>query len=96
MGGISLPLTTNPHHLSLSPKLIVEGARLIQDLKKTEGRYEVGKVLYEDYEMQWIGEFNPKMINVAEALGTYRSRILTTYRYNFDPTKEFKPHPILL
>jgi len=45
--------------------------------------------------MQWIGEFNPKMINVAESLGTYRSRLLTTYRYLFDRTKEFKRHPVL-
>ena len=51
---------------------------------------------YEVYEMQWIGEFNPKMINVAESFGdTFRSRKLTTYRYIFDRTKEFKPHPIL-
>ena len=55
----------------------------------------MGKPIYSDFEMQWIGEFNPKMINVAEGLGTYRSRILTTYRYLFDQTKEFKPHPIL-
>ncbi len=64
--------------------LIVEGAKVMQP-----------GPLYEKYEMQWIGEFNPKMINVAEALGTYRSRKLTTYRYLFDRTKEFKPHPIL-
>jgi len=51
---------------------------------------------YEEYEMQWIGDFNPKMINVAENFGdTFRSRKLTTYRYLFDRTKEFKPHPIL-
>lgn len=75
--------------------LIVEGCRLIQSMKIENGEYKIGKLLYDDYEMQWIGEFNPKMINVAEALGTYRSRILTTYRYNFDRTKEFKPHPIL-
>lgn len=65
--------------------MIVEGAKLIQ-----------AKKLYDKYEMQWIGEFNPKMINVAEALGTYRSRILTTYRYLFDQTREFKRHPVLL
>jgi hypothetical protein len=64
--------------------MIVEGANVIQP-----------KPLYEKYEMQWIGEFNPKMVNVAEHLDTYRSRILTTYRYNFDRMKEFKPHPIL-
>ncbi|MEO5946527.1 MAG: hypothetical protein ABIP79_06890 [Chitinophagaceae bacterium] len=51
---------------------------------------------YKEYEMQWIGEFNPKMINVVESFGdTFRSRRLITYRYLFDRTKEFKPHPIL-
>jgi hypothetical protein len=64
--------------------MVIEGAKIIQ-----------GQHLYDDYEMQWIGEFNPKMINVAESLDTYRSRLLTTYRYLFDRTKEFKRHPIL-
>ena len=51
---------------------------------------------YTHYEMQWIGDFNTKMINVAESLGeTFRSRQLTTYRYIFDRTKEFKRHPML-
>ncbi|HMK04749.1 MAG TPA: hypothetical protein VK489_11180 [Ferruginibacter sp.] len=51
---------------------------------------------YTEYEIQWIGDFNPKMINVAENFGdTFRSRNLATYRYLFDRTKEFKRHPIL-
>ncbi|MDB5251241.1 MAG: hypothetical protein JWP27_410 [Flaviaesturariibacter sp.] len=51
---------------------------------------------YEEYEMQWIGDFNPKMINVAQGLGdVHQSRKLTTYRYLFDRTKEFRRHPIL-
>ena len=65
--------------------IIMEAAKIIQV-----------QHLYDDYEMQWIGEFNPKMVNIAESLGTYRSRKLTTYRYLFDRMKEFKPHPILL
>lgn len=64
--------------------LIMEGAKLIQ-----------GEMNYEDYEMQWIGDFNPKMINIAESLGTYRSRRLATYRYLFDRNKEFKRHPVV-
>ncbi|HEX5555019.1 MAG TPA: hypothetical protein VFX43_17390 [Chitinophagaceae bacterium] len=64
--------------------MIVEGANRI--LQKTK---------YADYEMQWIGDFNPKMINIAESLGTHRSRRLVTYRYDFDRTGEFKRHPIL-
>ncbi|MCW3075301.1 MAG: hypothetical protein JWP69_2370 [Flaviaesturariibacter sp.] len=56
----------------------------------------VRDMAYEEYEMQWIGDFNPKMINVAEGLGdVHQSRKLTTYRYLFDRTKEFKRHPIL-
>lgn len=75
--------------------IVVEGCRVIQNLTIEKGVYTVGKPIYEDYEMQWIGEFNPKMVNVAEAIAGNRSRILTTYRYLFDQTKEFKPHPIL-
>ena len=59
--------------------LIVEAAKVIQP------RYK-----YQRYEMQWIGDFNPKMVHIAESLGTYLSRKLTTYRYLFDRNKEFK------
>lgn len=51
---------------------------------------------YTEYEMQWIGEFNPKMLNIVHSFGeTFQSRKLSTYRYLFDRTKEFKPHPVL-
>ena len=54
------------------------------------------EVHYTEYEMQWIGDFNPKMLNVGFSIGeTYISRRLCTYRYLFDRTKEFKRHPIL-
>lgn len=65
--------------------IIVESAKVIQPLKD-----------YDDYEMQWIGDFNPKMLNVAESIGdTFRTRKLITYRYLFDRTQEFKRHPML-
>jgi hypothetical protein len=64
--------------------MIVEGAKVIQH-----------ELPYREYELQWIGDFNPKMINIAESLGTEVSRKLTTYRYLFDRTKEFNRHPIL-
>ncbi len=51
---------------------------------------------YTEYEMQWIGDFNPKMVNVASSLGkTYISRKLCTYRYLFDRQKTFLRHPML-
>lgn len=76
--------------------MIVEASKKIQNLSIQNEIYTLqDPPLYEDYEMQWIGDFNPKMINVAESLGTYLSRKLTTYRYNFDRSKPFKRHPIL-
>jgi hypothetical protein len=64
--------------------LIIEGAKVIQ-----------GQKLYDELEMQWIGDFNPKMIAICQNLGAWRSRTLITYRYLFDRTKEFKRHPVL-
>ncbi|HEY9364981.1 MAG TPA: hypothetical protein VIQ00_17080 [Chitinophagaceae bacterium] len=64
--------------------MVVEGAKIIQHTLD-----------YEDFEMQWIGDFNPKMINIAESIAEFRSRKLITYRYLFDRTKQFRPHPIL-
>lgn len=51
---------------------------------------------YTEYELQWIGDFNPKMLNIAQNLGeVHVSRKLITYRYHFDATKPVKRHPIL-
>lgn len=68
-------------------------AYLIGEAKKI---VESASFPYIEYEMQWIGDFNPKMINVAENFGdTFRSRNLVTYRYLFDRTLEFKRHPFI-
>jgi hypothetical protein len=62
--------------------MIVEGAEFIKQHAKN----------YTNFEMQWIGDFNPKMINIAESLGTHMSRKLSTYRFLFDRTKPFIRH----
>ena len=64
--------------------IIIEGANTIRKVKK-----------YTYYEMQWIGDFNPKMINMAENICEHRSRNLVTYRYLFDRNKSFQRHRIL-
>lgn len=46
-------------------------------------------------ELQWIGDFNPKMIKIAENLDTTVTRKLATYRYLFDRELPFERHPIL-
>ena len=66
--------------------MVAESSKVIQ----------VPEVHYTQYEMQWIGDFNPKMLNVAEGLGEVsKTRMLITYRYLFDRSKPFQRHPIL-
>ncbi|HYG18339.1 MAG TPA: hypothetical protein VD816_05390 [Ohtaekwangia sp.] len=50
---------------------------------------------YDRYEMNWIGDFNPKMINVVEQVGGFVSKRHATYRKLFDPSRPFKRAPIL-
>jgi hypothetical protein len=64
--------------------LIVEAAKIMQPM----GRYL-------ETELQWQGDFNPKMINISRNLEFKESRQLITYRYLFDRTKPFKRHPML-
>jgi len=64
--------------------LILEGSKVI-----------CFQTAYKEYEMQWIGDFNPKMINVAQNLGAHVTRRLATYRYLFDRRKPFTRHPVL-
>lgn len=49
---------------------------------------------YDDYEMNWIGDFNMKMIRVCEQINAQVVKRHATYRKIFDPTKPFKRFPI--
>ncbi len=64
--------------------MIVEGAKVIQKKKQ-----------YNELELQWQGDFNPRILNISRHIGAKQSRLLTTYRYLFDRGKEFKRHPFL-
>lgn len=62
--------------------MIVEGTRYIRE-----------NTAYTETEMQWIGDFNPKMMRIAERLGAKVTRKLTTYRFIFDENIPFERHP---
>lgn len=64
--------------------LIVEASKHFQ--KETD---------FVDFEMQWIGDFNPKMLGLAKHLEAQLSRKLITYRYLFDREKKFERHPVV-
>ena len=69
----------------------MEGAIIEVVRLRVQGDYQ----RYEDYEMNWIGDFNVRMIHVAEQVGGERGKIHKTYRYLFDRTKPFKRMPFI-
>lgn len=50
---------------------------------------------YKELELNWIGDFNPSMMRVAEQIGANILKTHVTYRYLFDRTKEFKRAPLV-
>jgi hypothetical protein len=50
---------------------------------------------YDEYEMNWIGDFHPTMINVVKQVGGVICKKHATYRKLFDENKPFKRAPIL-
>jgi hypothetical protein len=67
----------------------VEGAMIMA------GHDVISKTHYKDIELTWIGDFNPKMIQVANNLGANIVKKHITYRYIFDPQIPFERHPRL-
>ena len=49
---------------------------------------------YETIEMNWIGDFSPKMMRVCEQLNAVIYKTHHTYRYLFDREKPFERHKI--
>ncbi|MCE2894513.1 MAG: hypothetical protein LW721_08735 [Flammeovirgaceae bacterium] len=68
-----------------------DGAMILAARKVLQDEYK----RYDEYEMNWIGDFNPKMITVVEQVGGFVSKTHITYRKLFDDSKPFKRHPIL-
>jgi len=51
---------------------------------------------YQEYEMGWAADWNPKMLNIYKSLGGTQSRHMVTYRYIFNPSAHsFERHPIM-
>lgn len=69
----------------------LDGAMVLNAREVLQVKYK----RYDEYEMNWIGDFNPKMIVVVEQVGAQISKVHHTYRKLFDEQKHFKRHPIL-
>jgi len=53
------------------------------------------KSWYNDMEMSWVGDFNPKMMAMFKSFGADHVLTHATLRYLFDRKKEFKKAPII-
>ena len=82
--GIVFGVVPEWHGKGIDYYMIRHGAEVIQN--------DTG---YTELELQWQGDFNPKILNISKHIGATQSRLLTTYRYLFDRSKEFKRHPVL-
>jgi hypothetical protein len=69
----------------------LDGAMVIKAKEVLQDQYD----RYDEYEINWIGDFNPTMINVVKQVGADECKRHATYRKLFDETKPFKRSPIL-
>ncbi len=63
-------------------------ARFAEDSRKSGFKYT-------DLEMNWIGDFNPKMIKLMGTIGAKVRKTHVTYRYLFDRNKPFSRAKVL-
>lgn len=69
----------------------VDGAIIMAFRKLIQEEY----LRYDEYEMNWIGDFNSKMVKVAEQITPEVVKKHATYRKLFDETKPFKRYPLM-
>lgn len=50
---------------------------------------------YNELQFNWIGDFNPAMMKLNEQIGASIYKTHITFRYLFDPNKEFKRYALL-
>jgi len=84
MFGLVFGVTPEFQGKGLEGAIVMAAAKKIQPSKK-----------YTDFEMNWIGSFNPKMIKICESVGAKVIKKHFTYRYIFDREKPFSPAPMI-
>ncbi|MCS6823958.1 MAG: hypothetical protein NZ529_06650 [Cytophagaceae bacterium] len=78
MFGVAFGIIPEYQGRGVEGAVIIEAARIIQPKNK-----------YDIFEMNWIGDFNPKMIHLVESFGATIAKKHITYRKIFDESKPF-------
>ncbi|WP_242918869.1 hypothetical protein [Pontibacter liquoris] len=81
MYGIVFGVSPEHQRKGVETAMVVSSSKVIQNNPA---------IPYKDFQMNWIGDFNPKMMNVAMQVGGRIYKTYHTYRFLFDRTKEFK------
>jgi len=84
MIGVLFGVTPDHQAKGVEGAIVMASAKVIQPMKK-----------YDELEMNWIGDFNPKMIHLVDTVGGKLVRRYITYRKLFDASKPFNRHPIM-
>ncbi|MDX2196691.1 MAG: hypothetical protein NW207_09760 [Cytophagales bacterium] len=78
MFGVAFGIIPEHQGKGLEGAIVMAAAKIVQP-----------KARYDIFEMNWIGDFNPKMIHLIEQVGAHVVKTHITYRYIFDTNKPF-------
>lgn len=67
----------------------------VESALMVHARAEFMRAGYRDIEMNWIGDFNPRMLAVTRSIGARIYKTHVTYRYQFDRARPFERSPII-
>jgi hypothetical protein len=83
--GLAFGVVPKYQALGIDSFLIYSCSLLLLSIKK-----------YEQYEMGWAADWNPKMLNIYKSLGGAQSRHMVTYRHIFnEQLHSFERHPVM-
>ncbi|MBF9253574.1 hypothetical protein I2I11_09750 [Pontibacter sp. 172403-2] len=86
MFGVAFGVVPEHQRKGVETAMVVASSKVIQNNSS---------IPYTEFQMNWIGDFNPKMMNVAVQVGGRIYKTYHSYRFLFDRTKEFKRMPII-
>ncbi|OWY23433.1 hypothetical protein C7N43_28775 [Sphingobacteriales bacterium UPWRP_1] len=86
MFGVVFGVSPEHQQKGVESALIMTASRVLQS---------EGYKRYHDMELTWIGDFNPKMVNIARGIGGKLYKTHATYRKWFDETKPVERHEII-
>lgn len=84
MFGVAFGIIPEFQGKGLEGAIVMAAAKVVQPNAK-----------YTDFEMNWIGDFNPKMMHVAESAGGKICKTHITYKLLFDSSVPFTRSPVI-